>query len=97
MSAQDTLSRRDALSLLGAASGSVVVTALSAQTAEAPHEVTRASTLTPPQYIFGYGSPIERRSRMATWPSAEFAFPVVVRGVARGWFDQTDVSSWSPT
>jgi hypothetical protein len=32
-----------------------------------------------------------------TWPSAEFAFPVVVKGTARGWFEQTDVPSWSPT
>jgi hypothetical protein len=34
---------------------------------------------------------------MGTWPSAEFASPVVVKGIARGWFDQTDVPSWSPT
>jgi len=34
---------------------------------------------------------------MRTWPSAEFASPVVVKGIARGWFDQTDVPSWSPT
>jgi hypothetical protein len=34
---------------------------------------------------------------MGTWPSAEFASPVVVKGVVRGWFDQTDVPSWSPT
>ena len=27
----------------------------------------------------------------------EFASPVVVKGIARGWFDQTDVPSWSPT
>jgi hypothetical protein len=49
------------------------------------------------QYIFGYGSLIERESRMGTVASAEFASPVMVRGVARGWFDQTDVPSWSPT
>ena len=30
-------------------------------------------------------------------PSAEFASPVVVKGIARGWFDHTDVPSWSPT
>jgi hypothetical protein len=34
---------------------------------------------------------------MGTWPTAEFASPVVVKGVARGWFDQTDMPSWSPT
>jgi hypothetical protein len=34
---------------------------------------------------------------MGAWPSAEFASPVVVKGLARGWFDQTDAPSWSPT
>jgi hypothetical protein len=98
MSAQNTLSRREALSLLGGTTGSVVVTTLTAQTAGArSHEVIGSATSTRPQYIFGYGSLIERQSRMATWPSAEFASPVVVKGVARGWFDQTDVPSWSPT
>ena len=91
MSDQITLSRRRALSLLGA-------TALTAQTAAArSQDVVAAATSTRPRYIFGYGSLIERESRMATWPSAEFASPVIVKGVARGWFDQTDVPSWSPT
>lgn len=98
MSAQNTLSRREALSLLGATSGSTVATTLIAQTAGAQlHEVIGRATSTRPQYIFGYGSLIERRSRTGTWPSAEFASPVVVKGIARGWFDQTDVPSWSPT
>ena len=91
MSDQNTLSRRRALSLLGA-------TALTAQTAAArSQDVIAAATPTRPRYIFGYGSLIERESRMATWPSAQFASPVIVKGVARGWFDQTDVPSWSPT
>ena len=34
---------------------------------------------------------------MGTWPSAQYASPAIVKGVARGWFDQTDVPSWSPT
>src|SRR6266513_273961 len=98
MSAQNTLSRREALSLLGVTTGSVVVTTLTVQTAGArSHEVIGSATSTRPQYIFGYGSLIERQSRIATWPSAEFASPVVVKGIARGWFDQTDVPSWSPT
>jgi hypothetical protein len=98
MSAQTTLSRREALSLLGVTSGSAVATALIAQTAGArSREVIGAATSTRPQYIFGYGSLIERQSRIGTWPSAEFASPVVVKGIARGWFDQTDVPSWSPT
>jgi hypothetical protein len=91
MSDQNTLSRRRALSLLGA-------TALTAQTAAArSQDVIAAATSTRPRYIFGYGSLIERESRMATWPSAQFASPAIVKGVARGWFDQTDVPSWSPT
>ena len=61
------------------------------------HEVFGAATSTRLHYIFGYGSLIERESRMLTWPSAEFASPAVVKGIARGWFDQTDGPSWSPT
>jgi hypothetical protein len=34
---------------------------------------------------------------MHTWPTAEFAYPAVVKGIARGWFNQTEGSSWSPT
>ena len=68
MSDQNTLSRRRALSLLGA-------TALTAQTAAArSQDVVAAATSTRPRYIFGYGSLIERESRMATWPSAQFAY-----------------------
>src|SRR3954463_12790230 len=73
MSDHNTLSRRRALSLLGAP-------ALAAQTAAArSQDVITAATSTRPRYIFGYGSLIERESRMATWPSAEFASPVIVR------------------
>ena len=98
MSALNTLSRRKALSLLGVATGSVVATTLTAQAAGArSDEVIGAAASTRPRYIFGYGSLMDRESRMATWPSAEFASPAVVKGVARGWLDQTDVPSWSPT
>jgi hypothetical protein len=98
MSAHNTLTRRKALSLLGVTTGSVVATTLTAQAAgERSDEVIGAATSTRPRYIFGYGSLMDRESRMATWPSAEFASPAVVKGVARGWFDQTDVPSWSPT
>ena len=98
MSTPNTLSRREVVSLLGVTTGSVVVTTVAAQTAgPRSHEVFGAATSTRQHYIFGYGSLIERQSRMRTWPSAEFASPVVVNGIARGWFDQTDVPSWSPT
>ncbi len=40
----------------------------------------------PPIYIFGYGSLMERESRLRTTPSAEFIIPVKVTGVARGWW-----------
>jgi hypothetical protein len=39
-------------------------------------------------YIFGYGSLIERASRISTAPHAQVAFPVSVKGIQRGWFDQ---------
>jgi hypothetical protein len=95
MSTQRTPSRREALSLIGI-TGSVAITTFTAQTAGArPDEAISVATST--KYIFGYGSLIERQSRMATWPSAYFASPVVVKGIARGWFDQTDVPSWSLT
>jgi hypothetical protein len=98
MSVQNALSRREALSLLGVTTGSVVATTLTAQAAGArSQEVIGAATSTRPRYIFGYGSLMDRQSRMATWPSAVFASPAIVKGVARGWFDQTDVPSWSPT
>ena len=98
MSAQNALSRREALSLLGIATANVVVSTSAAQTAAGQsHDVSGAATSTRPLYIFGYGSLIERESRIATWPSAEFASPAVVKGVSRGWFDQTDVPSWNPT
>jgi hypothetical protein len=43
---------------------------------------------TPNVYLFGYGSLIDEKSRESTWPSAMEAFPAVVNGVERGWFDR---------
>lgn len=51
----------------------------------------------PGAYIFGYGSLIQTESRTRTVPSAAEAAPVVVAGIARGWFDSTPSASWSPT
>jgi hypothetical protein len=98
MSTQNTLSRREVVSLLGVTTAGVAVTRVRAQTT-APLSPDTIGTAVPTRlhYIFGYGSLIERASRMHTWPDAEFATPVVVKGIARGWFDQTDVPSWSPT
>jgi hypothetical protein len=98
MPPKNTFSRRQALSLLGVATGSIAVAAAGAQTTGGQSGISgTAAASTRPLYIFGYGSLIERESRLATWPSAEFASPVLVKGIARGWFDQTDVPSWSPT
>jgi hypothetical protein len=55
---------------------------------------------TRPQYIFGYGSLVQRESRTSTVPSAVYASPVVVAGIRRGWFDQfgsAQSPTWSPT
>ncbi|MFJ9418025.1 gamma-glutamylcyclotransferase family protein [Streptomyces sp. NPDC101227] len=49
------------------------------------------------QYIFGYGSLIQRESREATWPKAGKSFPVSVQGITRGWYDRVDTVSWGPT
>ena len=50
-----------------------------------------------PQYIFGYGSLVESRSRAMTWASAIYASPALVDGIERGWFDQTGGPSLSTT
>jgi hypothetical protein len=49
------------------------------------------------QYIFGYGSLVESKSRAMTWPSAIYASPAIVKGIERGWFDQTGGPSLSTT
>jgi hypothetical protein len=49
------------------------------------------------QYIFGYGSLVESGSRAMTWPSALYASPAVVKGIERGWFDQTGGQGLSTT
>ncbi len=48
-------------------------------------------------YIFGYGSLIEKESRLRTTPKSEVAFPVKVNGFKRGWFARTGVSGLSTT
>src|SRR5262245_8399714 len=100
MSDQYVILRRKAIALFGVAAASAaaetVPPALSAGHARNAEPEDPAAT-TPAQYIFGYGSLIQRESRMKTLASAEFAFPVVVKGVARGWFHQTGGMSWNPT
>jgi hypothetical protein len=50
-----------------------------------------------PQFIFGYGSLLESRSRATTSPSALYASPVNVAGIQRGWFGRVVSASLSPT
>ncbi|MCH8290407.1 gamma-glutamylcyclotransferase [Candidatus Poribacteria bacterium] len=38
------------------------------------------------QYVFGYGSLMERESRTRTNPQAVSAYPAIVKGVTRGWY-----------
>lgn len=51
----------------------------------------------PPQFIFGYGSLVESKSRAMTWSSALYASPVIVKGIRRGWFDNTAAPGLAPT
>ena len=48
-------------------------------------------------YIFGYGSLIEKESRMCTTPDAKIAHPVIVTGFLRGWFARTGAHTLSTT
>lgn len=48
-------------------------------------------------YIFGYGSLIEKESRLRTTPKAKVVFPVKVNGFKRGWFARTGVEGLSTT
>ena len=97
MSSSFGMTRRDTMSLFGRAAGSVVATTLVAPAEAKTNESVEAATSTRLHYIFGYGSLIERESRMRTWSRAEYALPAVARGIARGWFDQIASPSWSPT
>ena len=48
-------------------------------------------------YIFGYGSLIERESRLRTTPEAIKVYPVIVEGLKRGWFARTRGNTLSTT
>ena len=48
-------------------------------------------------YIFGYGSLIESESRLRTTPEAINVYPVVIKGLKRGWFARTGGNSLSTT
>lgn len=49
------------------------------------------------EYIFGYGSLIERESRRRTSPKAIDAFPVIINGIRRFWGARTGVPGFSTT
>ena len=38
------------------------------------------------EYVFGYGSLIERESRTRTNSEAVYAYPAIVTGISRGWY-----------
>ena len=87
------LTRRSALALLSAAgaAGLAAETHLAvAGQADPPPKVTQ-------KYIFGYGSLIQIESRTRTVPKAFAAWPVIVKGITRGWYYQADVASLNPT
>lgn len=48
-------------------------------------------------YIFGYGSLIQQESRMRAAPKARYALPVVVDGIARGWWARTGSIGFTTT
>ena len=100
MSNQYVLSRRKALTLFGISAASIAAATTQPNPSAAHANTGELDTIAGSarsQYIFGYGSLVQRESRMGSWASAEFASPVIVTGVARGWFDQTGGVSWNPT
>jgi hypothetical protein len=100
MSDQYVLSRRKAIALFGISAAGIAAEAAQSNPATAQAatgEFGDVGASARPQYIFGYGSLVQRQSRVETWAGAEFASPVIVQGVARGWFDQTGGPSWNPT
>jgi cation transport regulator ChaC len=100
MSDHYVLSRRQAITLLGISAvsiGAAIAESDSSSTHTSTGELDDMPASVRPQYIFGYGSLVQRESRMESWASAEFASPVIVKGVARGWFDQIGGVSWNPT
>lgn len=48
-------------------------------------------------YIFGYGSLIEKASRLRTSPNASNALPAGIEGFKRGWFARTGVEGLTTT
>jgi cation transport regulator ChaC len=100
MSDQYVLSRRKAIALFGMSAAGIAAEGTQSNPAPADAgsgELENVGGSARPQYIFGYGSLVQRQSRVQTWSRAEFASPVIVQGVSRGWFDQTGGTSWNPT
>jgi cation transport regulator ChaC len=97
MSDQYVLSRRKAIALFGISAAGIAAEANPATAHSRAGELDKVGGSARPQYIFGYGSLVQRQSRMGTSAGAEFASPVIVHGVSRGWFDQTGGPSWNPT
>ncbi|WSF14815.1 gamma-glutamylcyclotransferase [Streptomyces sp. NBC_01353] len=103
MNPERTIERRRALQVggviaLGALTGSVGASRDTGPPESGPTGSPEAlPPLTGRNYIFGYGSLIQRESRTSTWSRTEEAVPAMVRGISRGWYDRVDTASWSPT
>src|SRR5262245_29176858 len=88
----DALTRRSALALMSA--GGAACLGAAARPAVAGSDDSPPSL---PKYIFGYGSLIQIESRTRTVPKAFAAWPVIVKGITRGWYYQADDASLNPT
>ncbi|MFE5484651.1 gamma-glutamylcyclotransferase family protein [Streptomyces sp. NPDC056527] len=103
MNPECTIERRKALQVGGVIALGALTAGVGASIDTGPRrsEPTVAPEPSPPltgnNYIFGYGSLMQRESRTATWPDREQAAPAMVQGISRGWYDRVETASWSPT
>ena len=73
MSDQYVLSRRKAIALFGISAAGIAAEANPATAHARAGELDEVGGSARPQYIFGYGSLVQRQSRMGTSAGAEFA------------------------
>lgn len=103
VSSESNIERRKAIQLgatIALAAGSALAGGCSDGGSSTPEPTGKSGTLpslAERNYIFGYGSLIQRESRISTWPKAKEAAPAVVQGISRGWYDQVETASWGPT
>lgn len=95
MKCEDEVGRRTTLRGIAALGLGMAAAGCTRRQGSAEAEARESNSST--QYIFGYGSLIQKESRERTWPKAGKSFPVSVRGITRGWYDRVDTVSWGPT